>query len=125
VTKLHLYLDFAGNAEEAFGFYKSVFGGEFSSLFRFKDLPVEGVTTPKGDEDKIMHISLPNRRRQRPDGERRPGVARPGVGGGQQRLRVGPPGQPGGGRQDLQCPFRGGEIEMPIADQVCGTTTEA
>jgi uncharacterized glyoxalase superfamily protein PhnB len=59
MTKLHSYLNFAGNAEEAFDFYKSVFGGEFSSLVRFRDLPVEGVTIPKEDEDKIMHIALP------------------------------------------------------------------
>lgn len=57
--KLHSYLNFAGNAEEAFEFYRSVFGGEFSSVVRFKDMPMEGVTIPKEDEDKIMHISLP------------------------------------------------------------------
>jgi PhnB protein len=59
MTKLHSYLNFGGNAEEAFGFYKSVFGGEFTSVVRFKDLPMEGVTIPKEDEDKMMHISLP------------------------------------------------------------------
>jgi PhnB protein len=59
MPRLHSYLNFAGNAEEAFGFYRSVFGGEFSSLVRFKDLPVEGMTISKEDEDKIMHISLP------------------------------------------------------------------
>jgi PhnB protein len=59
MTRLHSYLNFAGNAEEAFSFYRSVFGGEFSSLVRFKDLPVEGMTIPKEDEGKIMHISLP------------------------------------------------------------------
>jgi PhnB protein len=59
MTKLHSYLNFAGNAEDAFGFYKSVFGGEFFSVVRFKELPIEGLTIPKEDEDKIMHISLP------------------------------------------------------------------
>jgi PhnB protein len=59
MTRLHPYLNFAGNAEEAFDFYKSVFGGEFSSVVRFKDMPMEGVTIPKQDEDKIMHVSLP------------------------------------------------------------------
>jgi PhnB protein len=59
VTKVHSYLNFAGNAEEAFDFYKSVFGGEFSSLVRFKDLPMEGVTVPEEEQDKIMHVSLP------------------------------------------------------------------
>lgn len=59
MTKLHSYLNFPGNAEEAFGFYRSVFGGEFSSVVRFKELPIEGVTIPEDDEDKIMHIGLP------------------------------------------------------------------
>jgi PhnB protein len=59
MTKLNPYLNFAGNTEEAFNFYKSVFGGEFSSLVRFKDMPMEGVKIPKEDENKIMHISLP------------------------------------------------------------------
>jgi PhnB protein len=59
MTKLNIYLNFAGNTEEAFNFYKSVFGGEFTSLVRFKDLPMEGVKIPKNDENKIMHISLP------------------------------------------------------------------
>jgi uncharacterized glyoxalase superfamily protein PhnB len=36
-----------------------VFGGAFSSVVRFKELPIEGVTIPKEDEDKIMHIPLP------------------------------------------------------------------
>ena len=57
--KMHSYLNFAGNAEEAFDFYRSVFGGEFSSVVRFKDFPMEGVTVPPEDENKMMHISLP------------------------------------------------------------------
>jgi PhnB protein len=57
--KLNPYLNFAGNTEEAFEFYKSIFGGEFSSVVRFKDFPMEGVTIPKEDENGIMHISLP------------------------------------------------------------------
>jgi PhnB protein len=42
MTKVHSYLNFTGNAEEAFGFFRSVFGGEFSSLVRFRDMPMEG-----------------------------------------------------------------------------------
>jgi PhnB protein len=59
MTRLHTYLNFAGNAEEAFDFYRSVFGGEFSSMVRFKDLPIEGVSIPEEDQGKIMHIGLP------------------------------------------------------------------
>lgn len=56
--KVNTYLNFAGNTQEAFNFYKSVFGGEFSSLVRFQDMPIEGVNIPKEDQDKIMHIGL-------------------------------------------------------------------
>lgn len=59
MTKLNVYLNFAGNAEEAFKFYKSVLGGEFSSVVRFKDMPVTGMKVPSEDENKLMHIALP------------------------------------------------------------------
>jgi PhnB protein len=52
------YLNFNGNTEEAFNFYKSVFGGEFTSLQRFKDTPF-GDNVAENDREKIMHISLP------------------------------------------------------------------
>lgn len=59
MTRLHSYLNFAGNAEEAFNFYRSVFGGEFSSVVRFREFPMEGVSIPQDDQDKMMHIALP------------------------------------------------------------------
>lgn len=59
MTKLNAYLNFAGNAEGAFKFYQSVFGGEFRAVTRFKDMPMQGVNIPKKDENKLMHISLP------------------------------------------------------------------
>src|SRR4030042_1551971 len=59
MTKLNVYLNFAGNTEEAFNFYKSVFGGELTSIVRFKDMPMEGVSIPKEDENKGMHVGLP------------------------------------------------------------------
>src|SRR5919106_2443269 len=59
MTKLNTYLNFAGNTEEAFNFYKSIFGGEFTSVVRFKDMPMQGVNIPREDENKIMHIGLP------------------------------------------------------------------
>ncbi|OHD53961.1 MAG: glyoxalase [Spirochaetes bacterium GWF1_51_8] len=56
---LNVYLNFPGNTEEVFNFYKSIFGGEFTSVVRYKDMPMEGFTPPKEAEDKIMHIGLP------------------------------------------------------------------
>ena len=52
------YLNFKGNAEEAFNFYKSVFGGEFALVMRFKDIAEAGKMPPEVQE-KIMHIALP------------------------------------------------------------------
>jgi PhnB protein len=53
------YLNFAGNAEEAFEHYRSVFGGELSSVVRFGDFPTEGATVPADEAGKMMHIALP------------------------------------------------------------------
>jgi PhnB protein len=58
MLKIIPYLNFAGNTEEAFKFYKSVFGGEFAMLQRFKDTPEAG-RVPEKEEEKIMHVSLP------------------------------------------------------------------
>jgi PhnB protein len=53
------YINFNGNAEEAFHFYKSVFGGEFSKLQRFKDLSGPEFPVAENEANKIMHIALP------------------------------------------------------------------
>jgi PhnB protein len=53
------YINFNGNAEEAFTFYKSVFGGEFEKIIRFKDLSIPGFHLSEKDANKIMRITLP------------------------------------------------------------------
>lgn len=53
------WINFNGNAEEAFTFYKSVFGGEFSKVVRFGDLSGAEFPVAENDADKIMHIVLP------------------------------------------------------------------
>ncbi|MCB0155776.1 MAG: VOC family protein [Anaerolineae bacterium] len=57
------YLNFSDNCETAFEFYKSVFGGEFLTVMRFKDVPAEvmdeGHQMPDSEAEKIMHIALP------------------------------------------------------------------
>lgn len=58
MMKLDPYLNFNGNTEEAFLFYKSVFGGSFTSFIRFTEMP----GSEKMDEDdrkKMMHVALP------------------------------------------------------------------
>ena len=60
MTTVNVYLTFNGNCLEAFNFYKSVFGGEFPYVGRYKDMPAEtGHPASAEDSDKIMHISLP------------------------------------------------------------------
>ena len=60
MTTLNTYLTFEGNCENAFNFYRSVFGGEFAHVGRFSDMPAD-PNYPVADEFKnqIMHISLP------------------------------------------------------------------
>ena len=53
------WINFNGNAEEAFTFYKSVFGGEFTKIIRFKDLANDEFQVPEAEANKLMHIALP------------------------------------------------------------------
>jgi PhnB protein len=59
--QLNHYLNFKGNTEAAFNFYKSVFGGEFLFVMRYSDAPTQEGQSPlsEADRKKIMHISLP------------------------------------------------------------------
>ncbi len=60
MAKINPYLIFNGNCEEAFNFYKSVFGNEFNSISRFKDTPQQkGMEVSDGDKERIMHVALP------------------------------------------------------------------
>lgn len=56
------YLTFNGNCEEAFSFYKSVFGGDFNYLGRFGDMPEsEDYNVPESKKNQIMHVGLVDR----------------------------------------------------------------
>lgn len=61
MAQVNPYLTFDGKCEEAFLFYKSVFGGEFSYIGKFKDMPpMEGhPPLSESDGNKTMHVSLP------------------------------------------------------------------
>ena len=60
MTTVNVYLTFNGHCEEAFNFYRSIFGGEFPYLGRFKDMPQEeGKIADSVEGNKIMHVSLP------------------------------------------------------------------
>lgn len=53
------HINFNGNTEEAFNFYKSVFGGEFAKIMRFKDISSAEYPIAENEANKIMHIALP------------------------------------------------------------------
>ncbi|MDN3579756.1 VOC family protein [Mucilaginibacter flavus] len=57
MVTINPYVNFPGNTEEAFNFYKSVFGGEFAAVIRFADMGAENVA--EEDKNKLMHIALP------------------------------------------------------------------
>ena len=60
MTTVNTYLTFNGNCEQAFNFYKSVFGGEFDHIGKFKDMPEDPkYPMSEKDKEKIMHISFP------------------------------------------------------------------
>ena len=59
MAQINPHINFNGNAEEAFTFYKSVFGGEFAKIMRFKDMASAEFPVPENEANKIMHIELP------------------------------------------------------------------
>jgi PhnB protein len=59
MIKINPWINFNGNAEEAFTFYKSVFGGEFAKVVRFKDIASAQFPVAEKEENKIMYIALP------------------------------------------------------------------
>jgi PhnB protein len=59
MAQINPHINFNGNAEEAFLFYQSVFGGTFSKIIRFKEMAGPGFSIHKNEEEKLMHIALP------------------------------------------------------------------
>lgn len=119
MIKLNAYLNFPGNAEEAFAFYRSVFGGEFSSVVRFKDMPMEGPPLPPDARDKLMHIALPVGQDLLMASDALESLGQKLVAGNNAYLSVHPD-----GKEEADRIFRalaaGGRIEMAIADQPWG-----
>jgi PhnB protein len=59
MNTINPWINFNGNAEEAFTFYRSVFGGEFTKVVRFKDIATDEFPVAEKEENKIMYIALP------------------------------------------------------------------
>lgn len=120
MPKINPYLNFAGNAEEAFKFYKSVFGGEFGALIRFKDMPMPGAKIPKKDENGIMHIALPvGKDDVLMASDALESHGKKLVQGNNAYISVQPESKEEAGRI-FKALSAGGKMEMPIADQPWG-----
>jgi PhnB protein len=59
MAQINPHINFNGNAEEAFTFYQSIFGGTFSKIIRFKEITSQEFPISDYDAEKIMHIALP------------------------------------------------------------------
>jgi PhnB protein len=59
MARINPHINFNGNAEEAFNFYQSVFGGEFTKIIRFKEIASAEFQVPESEAEKLMNIALP------------------------------------------------------------------
>lgn len=59
MAQINPHINFNGNAEEAFNFYRSVFGGEFTRIIRFGELAGPEFQVSENEANKIMYIALP------------------------------------------------------------------
>ena len=117
--KVNPYLNFDGQAEEAFNFYKSVFGGEFTGNMKMKDAPGT-EKLPEDERNRTMHISLPIGKDALLMGsDIMPSMGQKLIKGNNNYISLHPK-----SREEADRLFKGlsegGEIEMPMADQFWG-----
>ena len=114
------HINFNGNAEEAFNFYKSVFGGEFSKIIRFKDLSGPEFPIAENEADKIMHIELPIGNNALMANDVPEILGRTNERENRSKIAIS-----AGSREEADRLFNGlssgGEIEMPISDSPWGS----
>jgi len=114
------HINFNGNAEEAFTFYKSVFGGEFAMIMRLKDLSGPDFPVAENDANKIMHIALPIGKNILMGNDIPEAMGR--VNENENRSKISISAE---SKEEADRLFNGlsagGEIEMPIADSPWGS----
>jgi len=121
MAQINPYIHFNGNAEEAFTFYKSVFGGDFAAIVRFKDMNFEGMPTTEAEAEKIMHIALPIGKHSVLMGSDTPAqLGRHNEKENRSKISIS-----AGSKEEADHIFnelsKGGEIEMPIMDSPWGS----
>ena len=113
------HLHFNGNTEEAFLFYKTVFGGEVKKIIRFKELSTEGFSFPEDELNKIMHISLSIGNNSTISGSDVPSMLGT-VNENRSKIAIST-----ASKEEADHLFRGlsagGQIEMPMADSPWGS----
>ncbi|MEN9582572.1 MAG: hypothetical protein RL641_526 [Candidatus Parcubacteria bacterium] len=114
------HINFNGNADEAFNFYKSVFGGEFAKITRLKDLASADFPVAEHDANKILHISLPIGPNMLIGNDIPEGMGR--VNENENRSKISISAE---SREEADRLFNGlsvgGQVEMPIADSPWGS----
>ena len=116
MAKLNPYLNFDGKTEEAFNFYKSVFGGEFQGeVSRLKDVP--GMEIPEEAKERVIHVALPIGNDVLMGSDIMPG--QPFVLGNNNYISVFPDSREEADRL-FDALSEGAEVEMPMADQFWG-----
>jgi PhnB protein len=109
MSSINPYLNFSGVCEEAFEFYRSVFGGELD-ISRFAEMP--GNETPEEDLNKVMHVSLPIGEDQVLMGSDRPSSMGPVTVGDSVQVSVAPSSS-AEGKRIFEALSKGGEVTMP------------
>ncbi len=121
MLSINPHINFNGNAEEAFGFYQSVFGGEFSALMRFKELASEDFPVSEKEANKIMYIALPLGKNNRLIGNDVPEMLGK-VSEQENRSKITVTAET---KEEADKLFgglsSGGEVEMPLSDSPWGT----
>lgn len=121
MAQINPYIHFNGNAEEAFTFYRTVFGGDFSVISRFRDIPMPGHEVAEDEADKIMHIALPIGKKSILMGSDTPAfMGRHNENENRSKIIVSAE-----SKQEADHIFRGlsagGQIEMPMAESPWGS----
>ena len=114
------HINFNGNAEEAFNFYKSVFSGEFAMIMRFKDLSSPEFPVAENEANKIMHIALPIGKNVLMGNDVPEFMGRVNENENRSKISIGAE-----SKEEADKLFnglsQGGEIEMPIGDSPWGS----
>jgi PhnB protein len=120
MAQINPHVNFNGNAEVAFTFYKSVFGGEFSKIIRFKDLSGSDFPVTKHEANKIMHIALPIGKNLLMANDVPEIMGRVNENENRSKISINAESKEEADKLFIKL-SEGGEIEMPIADSPWGS----